>query len=232
MTAIMTSERGISNKTTSPVRGLVNYIFQAAKGNLIICLLLTGALATALLISGQVVIIGFFIMTAVGSFPYMVMMGMGGKNANKWERFQITMPIRRKDMVNSFYVSILLATVAGIPLVAIVAVIIPILHVDMFEYGAFLTFANLTIRFFSIPLLMSGLLFPSANTKAGEGRGEALFTICLIVAVGNTLLMTWLVNRFELPGDYTDAILALAVSLVAFLISYFITRRMYAKMDL
>jgi len=81
-----------------------------------------------------------------------------------------------------------------------------------------------------MPLLMAGLLFPLACTKVGESRGEMLFSICLLVAIGNVFLMQRLGVRLEWSGDMI-VVMALAVALVVFVISYFIVRRIYAKVD-
>ena len=216
--------------TKNPMRGLLSYMFQAASGNLLLTLLTSLALAAALLLTGIAFFHSFFVMAAIAGAPYIIMASMGGKKSHKWERFQISMPIRRSDLVNALYLCIFAASLVGIPLVVIVTSLYYVLHESIFEHTLTTVLIDSSALFFSLPLLMAGLLFPLACTKAGENRGEALFTLCLLPAVANSLFMPMLAERLGFP-KYTLALLPLAVALLVFVVSYFITRRIYAKLD-
>ena len=217
-----------------PLKGLLSLMLHGVNDTLAIIALACVGLGAAMLITGDSVFLNFFVMASICVFPYIVMMRMGGATMNSWERFQIAMPISRRDQVNSFYVGILLASVVGIPLVALVSLTAPLLHEGIFgyQYPAMAILVTTTAVYLSMPLVMAALIFPLAVTKLGEGRGELLFTICMFGAVGNGLLVPWLVNRFDLPmGLYLGGMLTLGVGVVAYVISYFITQRLYAKLD-
>ena len=216
--------------TKNPLRGLLSFNFYSASSNAVIIAILALVLAAVLLITGLPVMYNFFVMIAIAGFPYVIMMGMGGKTSYKWERFQITMPLRRSDLVNAFYLSIFLTSIVGIPLVAIITYLAYILHEGIFDKGLIITFFNFSALFFSMPLLMAGLLFPLACTKVGESRGEALFTLCLFPAVANSVFVPMLGSSLGLPEELL-ALPVLVLALLVFVVSYFILRQLYAKMD-
>ncbi|MCL2827387.1 MAG: ABC-2 transporter permease [Oscillospiraceae bacterium] len=216
-------------KTNNPMRGLLTFSFYAASGNMSIAALFTLAMSAALLITGNLTVYAFFVLVAVGTFPYTIMAAMGGKNAPKWEKFQLTMPVKRKDVVASIYLSVLLATIAGLLLAGIILGIGFVLHEGLLEHVLQTAFAQFAYVF-GVVLIMAGLLFPIASTKAGESRGEAVFTGCLFAAGFIMILISWAGGRADIL-PWIISLSQVAIAVVVFVISYLLTKKMYAKMD-
>ena len=213
--------------TNKPMRGLLSYFYYSYSENIAIVMLLSLVLGVATVITGHTLVNNVFAMVGVAGIPYIIMMGMGGKSYPNWERFQLTMPVRRSHLIGSQYLCILLASLVGLPLVVLVKVITFALH----EIDYSLTTALLnTFALFGTPLMMAGILFPLANTKFGENKGELFFSIGIFAAIGNFLLIHMVGNIYEWADGIASAV-AFAVAVVMFVMSYLITNRIYAKLD-
>jgi len=213
----------------NPIRGLLVYSFYAAKGNLQISLLVTLAMAVALFITGHTVVYNFFVLAAIGLPPYILMMRMGAKNQPQWEKYQVSMPIKRKNFTAAIYLSVLFALIAGILLCTVLSIFSFILH-DYILHHVIKTAFGQMAYLVGIVLLMFAIIVPIGSTKFGESRGEIFFTICLAVALGVMLLISWLGNRAGLSQVIISAS-RVAISAVSFIISYHITNKMYSKID-
>jgi len=213
----------------SPTRGLLMYSYYTSRGNMGLALLLILALGVALLITGNHVVYSFFALASVGVLPYLIMIRMGAKNQLKWEKFQVSMPVKRKNLVASFYLSILIATIAGFLLCGVILGIGLIIHEGLLEYVIETSFAQVSYVI-GIALLMGSLLMPIGSTKFAENKGELFFTICLGGAVAIALLIQWIGGRVGLAS----AIISLSqivIAAVVFVISYHVTSKIFAKTD-
>ncbi|MCL2565402.1 MAG: ABC-2 transporter permease [Defluviitaleaceae bacterium] len=213
----------------NPTRGLLMYSFYSSKGNIGVALLLILALGITLLITGSTTVYAFFTLVAIGIPPYIIMIKMGAKNQTQWEKFQISMPLKRKNIVASFYLSIVIATFAGFLLCGVILGIGLVFHEGLMEHVIKTAFGSVSY-IIGIALLMAGLLLPIGSTKFGENKGEVFFTLCLGIAAGIVLLIQWAGGKVDIP----PAIISLSqivIALTALVISYYITSKIYAKMD-
>ncbi|MCL2426751.1 MAG: ABC-2 transporter permease [Oscillospiraceae bacterium] len=214
---------------THPIRGLLIYSFYSVRSNLQIALLLTCALAVALLITGNTWVYNFFVLSAIGIPPYLIMISMGAKNQLQWEKYQASMPLRRKNMVAAFYLSVLSAALVGLVLCGVVLGVSFIFHEYMLHHVTETAFGQ-PAYVFGMALLMFALLAPIGSTKFGETRGEMFFTVCLGGALGIMLLISWLGSRAEMSAAVIS-LLQLIIATVAFVVSYHITSKIYADTD-
>ena len=213
----------------NPTKGLLMYAFYSVRRNISIALLLVLTLGAALLITGNVTVYTFFVFVAILAFPYLIIVSMGAKNALKWEKYRISMPIKRGNLVASFYLSVLIATIVGLLVCGVILGISMLLHDDLLHHVIKTAFVQLSYSF-GVVLLMTGLLLPIASTKFGEGRGEAFFTVCFFIAVGVMLLISFVGGRAEL-SPVAISLAQAVTAVVAFVVSYPITNRIYEKMD-
>lgn len=218
-----------TKKNTSPQIGLRIYLFHSVIGSLMIVLLMTIAMATALLISGNPLVYSLFVGIGIVGPPYVVLMSMGGSKYPKWERFQMSMPIKRSDLVKSQYFNMAIASTLGIPIVTIVTVISYQMHSQLF--GGNLVSALIGIcAHVAVPLIMLGLLFPIASTRLGEGREEGVTFVCFLLAFAMPLLISMASNRLGL-SEWMPPLISFGTSMVIYLVSYAVTKGLYAKMD-
>jgi len=186
-------------------------------------------LSAALLITGNQSVYLFFTSVAVGALPYLIMMKMGAKNQLQWEKLQISMPLKRKNMVVSFYLSILIAMLAGLLLCGIILGIGIALHATLLEHVASTAFASIA-NIIGLTLLMAGLILPIGSTKFGENRGELFFVICMGIAIGIVFLINYVGSSAGIQPVFIS-LAQIVISAIVFIISYYFTRKIYAKMD-
>jgi len=153
---------------------------------------------------------------------------MGDKDG-KWERFQLTMPITRSDLLRMQYLGMTIAVIISVALVVVTIGAGVFLQGEIFE-DSFMTGIFMTLPSIALPFLMSGISLPLASSKIGRGREGGVLTLCQFAAIGIMLTTPWLVERFGVSLN-VFGVLLVAASVLIFIISYFITRVMYARMD-
>ena len=218
-------------RTTKPLKGLLLYFWYSTGGKLTILFLQTIAWGIAFLLFGErdwgLILHFFFGMNALMGVALVVVMGMGSKEVD-WERFQLSMPVRRRNMASSQFISVGLAAVVGIPIFVLFTGLSAAWHEG--AYFTFLSVFSSMAPFLSMPFVLGGLLFPIYSIKAVEriydGMFPAIMVVAMLVPVGINLGAT----RLGWP-EAVASLLTLVVSLLIFVISYFITRKLYEKMD-
>jgi len=214
--------------TNKPIKGLIRFSFNSASGNLLIGAIACFALGLALLITGSNTVYPFFVASAIAFLPMFLMTGTGGNATSKWERFQISMPVRRKDVVSSLYLGIIIASIVGVPFLLLVSGLSVVLHESLLDYVASTVIENF-MTFLGVPLLSGALFYPLAFT-IGENKGEALVIVCSFGAIGFVIFASWLGGMANLTGN-TISVLIIAISAISFAVSYAITNTIYAKKD-
>jgi hypothetical protein len=214
-------------RTINPLRGLLRYFYYDSSGNIKIVVMVALVLAIAALLTENFVVKNIFNMVSLGGIPYLLIMKMGGKNYPKWERFQLTMPITRSQLIGSQYLCISIGSLVGIPLVIIVGILN--FGINDIDYEFTVALIN-TLGTLGLPFALAGVLFPLGSTKFGENKGEMFFMVGFAVAVGINFLTTFLGNTLEWRDGLASAI-SFIVSIAIFVISYFITAGIYAKND-
>ena len=212
-------------KRKNPMKGLLICSFHATSGNTAIVLFVALVLAVIFLIVDNVFFFGMLTLCALIIFPMLV---MGALGAGNWERFQLTMPIRRHDLLVMQYLSMVICAIIGVILVAITIGVSYALGVNSIFDDSILIIQ--TGSALGMPFLMAGVVFPLASSKLGKERAVGILTMSQFVAIGITMLAPWVGERSGLSFQMV-ALLIVAVSMLMFIVSYFVTRAQYAKLD-
>jgi len=216
-------------KPKHPIKGLLFCSFYTASGSLTLLLLALLVLSGAFVVTGAAFFFNISVIYATTVLPMQMIIGMAS-NDGKWERFQLSMPIRRSDLIRVHYISLVLVGTI-VPLVFITALtgVGVVLHESIFDQG-FASAMIGSVPAFGMPFLVSGLCFPLASSKLGKGREGAILSICFFFAIGIMMIVPQMQYWFNLSFNMI-AILIAAISVLIFLVSYPITRAMYQKMD-
>lgn len=216
--------------------GLIMFLFQSAHGNISITLMASSIIGVAFLFTGNSVFHTFFILMAVLMPPYSIITSIAGgyvsKYSSKWERYQIAMPVRRKDVTLSQYSCIIIASLVGIPFIIIITGITIALHDNLLEIVNRVissTVSNFSISI-GIVLLLGALFFPLTCMKISKNKGESLAFVCLFFALVIISLISWMGFSLKL-SQYTISLMRIFVSIIFFVISYHVTQKLYAKLD-
>lgn len=214
--------------TTKPLKGLLLYFLYLAGWKLAILYLQVIAWGIAFLMFGHTILHFIFGVNAVAGATLLIITGMGNKEID-WERFQLSMPVKRSDLVRSQYLSAGLASLIGIPIFVIFTGLSSIWH-DGISFTLLSVFLSIT-PFLSAPFILSGLLFPLASIRALENKVDGLYALLMLLSFAIPQGVSAGAYRLGGQSMVVASSFMLAISFAIFIVSYFITKKMYAKLD-
>ena len=215
-------------RTNHPIRGLLQFYFYAQSGNLVGLAIYCMVVAAAAVITGHSLIYGFAILSAIAGAPYIIIIAMGNKEYLKWERFRLTMPIKRGDIASAQYFCILLAALVGFPLAVLVVVLTSVIHGIDHSLGTALVEI---LAMLANPLLFTGLVFPVASTKFSENKQELSVAFCLGITVAVNLVFIPRAGAWLGLVDILIYFFTFGIAVVVFVVSLFMMREIYGKKD-
>ncbi|MCL2839620.1 MAG: ABC-2 transporter permease [Defluviitaleaceae bacterium] len=211
----------------SPLKGLLIFTFYCAKQYLAFSVLTSMMLGIAWLVTWNNIAFSFFMYSAVAVLPYIVLISIGGKVASRWEKLQISMPVKRKSLANAQYLSVLLASLFGVFIFLMVFGVGFFLHDGIMEFAEAVALTLLTFSFGTVMLAVA-LAFPIACTKIGNG--EVGLTLAILISVGVFVGISTAMTHFEV-SHVMSALVFIVLGGIPFVISLFITRAIYARLD-
>jgi hypothetical protein len=159
------------------------------------------------------------------SFLPMQVFGGLGDNEGRWERLQVTMPIKRSDLLKVQYICVLFVAVIGaLILTAGIAASTALLD-DWFVNG-FASAIGASLHIYGMGFLAIGLMFTLGNfIPPGVAGLVGFMTPAVIVGAVSGI-------EDDFAGSiYMLSAAILAISLFVFIISYFLTKQKYKKLD-
>ena len=218
-------------RTKNPLIGLLLYFWYSTGGKLMLLFLQTIAWGIAFLIFGDrewgVVLHIFFGINALLGVSMLILSGMGNREV-EWERFQLSMPVRRRDLASSQYTSVGLAPLIGLPVFILFTAMGAVMHEGVYFTAGYLFVS--TAPFLATPYIMGGLIFPVYSIPAVERVYEGMFPALMAVSIAIPHLLMRLGTRLGWSPTATSSAL-LVVTLVVFAVSYCLTKRVYERMD-
>lgn len=213
------------------MKGLLKSNYLAVRSNakvLSFFMLFLGIFVVAVI--SRPLLTGYMLLGIIG-FSVNSIAGIRKEYASKWGTYKLTTPVRKSDIIKSYFISQLIWLSTGILFAGIGMSLSWLLHGCPFDRGidALSTFALGTgISFFT-----GGFFFPLFYL-GGEERCEILLVISLLCAVGISLVITSVIRLFLTPGltaIVSEAVILLMCSLLAFVLSYPLTVGIFKKKE-
>ena len=233
-----------------PLKGLFIFAFFSAKGHLIMASILMLFASIVMLLIGSTPMVGFSSMTIFPTLSLLTSASEAKVEKHKWDKFQLSMPIRRKDVITSRYLFFLFLTLIALAIIGLVEGIAHLLEtLSIIEIGSFNlggigpiieiidAFAMSTGQLsLGITLISTGTAFLSCAIYY-----PLLYTICrdkeeltsILTLIGHlivTFFIMWLGARLEFSLNQL-VILSFVVPTVLLVVSYVFTVRVYQKLD-
>lgn len=204
--------------------------------------------ANVRLMMGILIVLGLFVIAMDNTIPSLLigyelisivgcsagtLIGMRREGDSKWEMYQLTLPVRRKQVVASYYCSQLYGALIGIGFANAVFGLSVVFHGFPFDRGVdpvVLMAAGL-----SVSLWMSGVFFP-LSYLAGRERKEVVLMGSIGIGIGAVLVTSTMLNRW-LGTNQTNAEILLGcgvmlgISIIAMAISYPLTVYLFMKKE-
>ncbi len=217
------------------MKGLIRNNFYMVSGSLKAMVVFSAVALVCIIIGEMNGSIGTMIISAVigsqlGGFGALAGTAIQQDATSKWNRFELTLPIKRTDVIKAKYVSFLLFVLIGLVL-AIISTILHIAITDVVNFeriGYSFTFGlafALSIPTFMIPLI---LIFGADKNEvilfAAVGLGFALF-------FGSSMLIAYI-----LPIEHNSNLIFrggyLLLSVILYAVSYLVSVIIYNKKEL
>lgn len=173
-------------------------------------------------------IIGMMVMMS----SMMVITSMGYDEQAKWDKYALTMPILKKDIVLSKYLLLIITTLMGAGVSLIVSLIM-ITFLDMGNIKEVLIACGLIIL---IAIAAFSLLIP-VIFKVGVEKARIMMFVVFGIPTLIILGVSKLIQRYNIPKPSEDQIKMLGyafpfIVLLVFAVSYFISVSIFNKKEL
>ena len=193
-----------------------------------IFMLISGLFVIAVI--SQTLLIGYVLLSMVG-FSTNAITSIKKEFISKWEKYKLTLPVKRAAIVKSYFISQLIWLPVGTLYAAIVISLSWALHgcpydnsIDVVSIFALGISVSIFTGAFFFPLLYLG----------GEERSDVFLVISLLCGIGTVLGIISLLNLYLAPGITTillSAAVLLFSSLLLFALSYPLSVIIYHKKE-
>lgn len=217
------------------MRGLIKNNFYASLSNVKFfsaILLLLGLFVTAVDNEIPTLLIGYMFLSMIG-FSVNAAAGMRKEGASKWEKYKLTVPVKRTDIIKSYFFCQLLHLGTGVVFTAVCVSLSVLLHGFPFDRST--DVLMLFTAGICVSLFMSAVFLPCFYL-GGDERNEAVLIISLLCGAGIFMGLVSLENRVFGPQMTVAETLAaagilLCCAFAAFGISYPLTAGIFKKKE-
>ncbi len=216
------------------MRGLFKNSYYKLIASLRLFMILVLLLAVAVIIfnnRNDSLLIGFAGLGMV-LLPFTATIGLGKQGIGKWEKYMLTLPIKRSSIIKNIFLTQFLSLLLGILSVGIVFALSFAIHGFLF-YRWLDVYMIFSVAI-TLSLIISAIFFPVSYADS-KGRTEAIGIISLILGI--IVVMCLITATRMLIVKPTDMQLIgmcigfLSVSGILYLISYFITKNIFSKKE-
>lgn len=210
------------------MRGLLKNNFYGAFGNVRLFLIFDAALYAALLISGNASLMNILTLLTAPALALFTASGMRKESGSKWSKYKIVLPVTRKMIVKSQFISHLGWTLLGVAGTAGLMALTVLIHGNVFFAYGLRDAVTLVLCGGVVAALMGAISYPLLYLWGAE-RTEAVLAISAVCSIGVVLGLTWLINALIGTGHVSDweyyisMAIILIITAVLYALSYLVT---------
>ncbi|TMW70922.1 ABC-2 transporter permease [Alteribacter natronophilus] len=146
-----------------------------------------------------------------------------------WNRFEITLPVKRKQIVQSKYATFLLLLLVSLALPMVLYTAVHFLIEPVFTDIVF----NFLMRGMGLVLCLAAIVYP-LTFKWGTEKSDMIFILSLAFSFGTFGGVSGLLALVIGTPDWYDQVFSLVfliVALASFAVSYMLSQRIYKKKE-
>lgn len=218
------------------MNGLLKNNFYGVAGNMKV-------LFTAIIIVGSIFeVIGDAAMVSIFAFipaPIMALLAISclrKESASKWGKYKITLPVKRKDIVKSQYVSHAIAGAIGVLVVAVFMGIAVIIHGNVYFYYGFRDAITLILSGGILAFFIGAIAYPLYYLW-GDDKTEIIMVLAVLGAIAIVLGLSLLINIVAGEGGVSDTkyylslLIIVVIAAVAYLGSFALADSIFEKVE-
>lgn len=214
------------------MKGLLRNNFYSMGTNLQLSFVISFVLIFIPLVLGEENIVPMVL--SMQSFMFIANIGtaLNTDITTKWSNFEITLPIKRKDIIKARYTSFLMLIMCGVFMSAVTSFLTAIVF-ETFTIDALIFGFAFGV---SLSLLTSSFMYP-IMLKFGTEKNEIIIFICAGIATALFLIVLkitapFVSDNFIMNGKSLIGIIFTLVSIGVFILSYFVSLTMYKRKEL
>lgn len=208
---------------------------------------LYATLSNTKVFSGIMLLLGVFVVAMDNKIPSLIidymLLGMIGfslnaiaslrkESATKWSKYKLTAPIKRSDIVKSYFISLLLWLLVGMAFAGAAVTLSVMLHGFPFDRNT--DIFTVFVVGVGISLFMGAIFFPLFYL-GGEERNEVFLVISLLCSIAIIMGLTTFINTL-FPNMTTlqlilGGMVILVCALLAFALSFTIAVGIFKKKE-
>ncbi len=179
-------------------------------------MLLLGAFVVAMDNKIPSLLIGYVLLGMIG-FSLNAIASLRKESATKWSRYKLTAPVKRSDIVKSYFINLLLWLIVGMVFAGVAVALSVMLHGFLFDRST--DIFMLFVVGISISLFMGAIFFPLFYL-GGEERNEVFLVISLLCSIALIMGLSTFINTLFPDMTTLQLILSGIVILVCALLTF------------
>lgn len=175
-------------------------------------------------------LIGYALLSIVG-FSVIAVTSIKKEFTSKWGKYKLTLPIKRANIIKSYFISQLIWLIVGIVFAGASISLSWLLHGCPFDKS--IDTLSVFALGISVSLLTGAFFFPLLYL-GDEEKSEVSLVISLLCGIGIALGIISTLNLYLTPGVTTvliGAVVLIICSLLMFVLSYPVTVSIYKKKE-
>ncbi len=216
--------------------GLLKNNFYGTIGSAILFFVVFSAMGLVLLITGNPTVLNIMVVISATAFAFNAVSGFRKEASTKWNKYELTAPVRRKDIVKSRYISHVSWAMIGVILAGIFVCLAVLLHGNRYFYHVMRDPLSIFSLSIGVALLLGAFYYPSIYFF-GADKSEIIIIISLLGSIGITFFLIWLLNVVTDSSSLTDwqyiCFIAIFMGIISVILvfSYFLTVHIFRKKE-
>lgn len=185
------------------MKGLLKSCFYGIKGNLWVIGVALLIFGTLCLVTGDTVLVSVFPFLPAPVLGAAAVACLRRESTSRWSRYKITLPVRRREIVKSQYITHGICALAGMACAGIFLCLALIIHGNIYFYYGFRDVLTLILGGGILAVLMGAIAYPLYYWW-GEEKTEIIIALAILGAVAVILALSVLINFLTGEGGVTD----------------------------
>ncbi|WP_400206992.1 ABC-2 transporter permease [Candidatus Methanomassiliicoccus intestinalis] len=172
-----------------------------------------------------------FISVTVFIMASLVISTISLDNAVMWDKYALTLPLSRQDIVKSKYVLLLLLSIIG----AVIGLVACAIYETIVNENSLAEMLQMGLLMATMAVAIFSIVLPIIY-KYGVEKARMLMVLCIFLPVVVVLSLVYFAENSSVDLAFLDGplltVLAMLIAAAAFIVSYFISVRIYSRQDL
>jgi len=186
-------------------------------------------------VTGNASLLSIYSLSITPIFSILVVLCMRKETLSKWYKYKISLPVKRNNIIQSYYISHLCWCIGGMTIVTFFMLLTVIIHGNQYFYYGFRDAITLILGGGILAIFIGSFFYP-LYYFLGVEKIEITAIISLIVSVAIIVGISLLINIF-IGGNVSDTtyyislIVILIITCLTFVCSYLLSAFIYEKKE-